>query len=706
MSDDLLAGRYQRLRPLGAGGMGDVWLAEDLELGRHVAVKRLRVGPGGVDPDLVNRMLREARVVARLNHPGIVTLHDLVREDGVPFLIMEFVDGESLADRVARERTLPWVEVAAPIADIAAALALAHQAGVLHRDVKPANVLLDRSGRALLADFGIARGVDDVAITKQGELVGTVAYMPPEVARGQAASSASDVWSLGATLFAATEGAAPFADSGASIPQLIARLIHDDAPPPRRAGPLTALVVRMLHTDPTRRPGAGVVAAEIRALLAEHGSSETVVSAPPTTESPAAPPPPPYTPPPATPVPADPPTALDPPTPAPTARRRSRTPLVVALVLTLLVAGGIAGVLLLQDDAAEPPAAEDGGPTVTSPGPTWQTPLGLDPRRPEPTPDGALVLVSNRAGNTVSVISTDDGSLVKEVPTCDAPLAPAVTLDSTTAFVPCSGVSALMRLDLTDDDVPTAEIALPARPSASPTLSPDGEVLHVPMRDGFIAFLSVSTEEEMYPPLAIGSEPGPVTMAPDDTFAFVTDPGSGSVFRYRIDDPADDPVEIPAQSTPFDLALNSDGTRVFAADPDGFLAAIELDGAGDFPVQLATFSGELGRVRVDPRGHVWAPLKSSGLIAVLDPANLERTIGRIQGGTSGAPAEFGPDTGYAPDGAGGVLAIDLDTLEATPIEVPDSSASFAVLSPDGDILYVVDRADGTAPGLLTALALE
>ncbi len=389
MDDDLLVGRYQRRRPLGSGGMGDVWLADDLELGRQVAIKRLRFGgPAGLDAELVERMLREARVVARLKHPAIVTLHDLVRVEGRPYLIMEYVEGESLADRIAREGMLPWTEVASVVADIAGALAAAHRAGVLHRDVKPANVLLDTDGRGHLADFGIARGTDDAVITVAGELVGTVAYMPPEIAKSEDAMAASDVWSLGATFYAAVEGAAPFADSGSSAAAIIARLIRDDAPTPRRAGAGTGLLGRMLATDPAARPYAAGVAAEINALLAMPDlppAPETRETSLPRRSETWHMSPPPETPP----------------------RARRRWPVAAAALVLLVGVVAAAIYVVSQDDGGGggDDGDGDGDPPVAAAG-FEPVDVGAEPTRPEVAPDGTAY-VASRGGALVLQVRPD-----------------------------------------------------------------------------------------------------------------------------------------------------------------------------------------------------------------------------------------------------------------------------------------------------------
>ena len=199
MGDDVLVERYRRLVLLGGGSMGEVWLADDLWLHRRVAIKTLRVDPSaGDDPASADRMLRAARAAAQLHHPHVVEVFDLVVEAGQPCVVMEYVDGESLAARIGRLGPLALVDAAGLIGQVAGALHAAHRAGIVHGDVKPANIMIDSAGNAKLADFGIARGAGGLAPTRTGQLTGTLAYTAPEAARTGELTSAGDVWSLGA----------------------------------------------------------------------------------------------------------------------------------------------------------------------------------------------------------------------------------------------------------------------------------------------------------------------------------------------------------------------------------------------------------------------------------------------------------------------------------------------------------------------------
>ncbi|MEU1852159.1 protein kinase [Streptomyces sp. NPDC019990] len=265
----LLAGRYRVTGRLGRGGMGVVWKAVDEVLGREVAVKELRSYTDAAGPELDDlrlRMRREARAAARIRHPGVIAVHDIAQVDGRPLIVMELVDGPSLDDVLRERGTLDAREASGIGAKVMDALAAAHRAGVLHRDVKPGNILLDRSGRVVLTDFGIAT-MDDpgdgsaTRLTRSGELVGSLDYLAPERAQGADPGPASDIWALGATLYAAVEGAAPFRRT--STFSTLTAIVTEPLPEPRRAGPLGPALRRLLDKRPEGRPKAG----EARELL-------------------------------------------------------------------------------------------------------------------------------------------------------------------------------------------------------------------------------------------------------------------------------------------------------------------------------------------------------------------------------------------------------------------------------------------------------
>ena len=296
----LLAGRYRVTGTLGSGGMGVVCRAHDDVLGREVAVKVLRAHPDTSAPEfdgLRSRMRREARAAARVRHPGVVTVFDVVEDEGRPVIVMELVDGVSLEDLVARDEALDPLRAAAIGAEVAGALEAAHRSGVLHRDVKPGNVLLERGGRIVLTDFGIAsfqaaEAEAEAKLTRAGEVVGSLDYLPPERARGEEPGPAADVWSLGVTLYAAVERTSPF--HRASVWLTLNAIVTEELPEPRRAGPLAPVLREMTRKDPAHRPSAERAARLLRAV-ADGGREATPPAgsaAPPPTAAPRETPPP------------------------------------------------------------------------------------------------------------------------------------------------------------------------------------------------------------------------------------------------------------------------------------------------------------------------------------------------------------------------------------------------------------------------------
>ncbi|MGY5011441.1 serine/threonine-protein kinase [Streptomyces sp. 900105755] len=284
-------GRFELVARLGGGGMGTVWRATDLVLRRSVAVKEVRPADPGLaewDPPaarlLRERVLREARALARVDHPNVVTIHHIV--DGgpgtYPWIVMELVTGGSLADRLAAGPMNP-VEAARIGREVLAALRAAHEAGIEHRDVKPANVLLRPDGRPVLTDFGIAAVRESTALTATGSVIGTPDYMAPERVSGKDGGPAADLWSLAMMLYVAVEGRHPLR-RGTTLATLAA-VLAEDVPPPVQAGPLTDVLTRVLVRDPAVRPDA---AALERMLARAARQTETPTSFP--LQPPAAPP--------------------------------------------------------------------------------------------------------------------------------------------------------------------------------------------------------------------------------------------------------------------------------------------------------------------------------------------------------------------------------------------------------------------------------
>ncbi|MEU7467257.1 protein kinase [Streptomyces sp. NPDC044984] len=250
----LLAGRYRLGDVLGRGGMGTVWRAQDETLGRTVAVKELRF-PSNIDEEekrrLITRTLREAKAIARIRNNSAVTVFDVVEEDDRPWIVMELVEGKSLAEAIREDGLLEprrAAEVGLAILDV---LRSAHREGILHRDVKPSNVLIAEDGRVVLTDFGIAQVEGDPSITSTGMLVGAPSYISPERARGHKPGPAADLWSLGGLLYAAVEGTPPY-DKGSAIATLTA-VMTEPLEEPKNAGPLRDVIYGLLTKDPAQR---------------------------------------------------------------------------------------------------------------------------------------------------------------------------------------------------------------------------------------------------------------------------------------------------------------------------------------------------------------------------------------------------------------------------------------------------------------------
>ncbi|WP_143734229.1 serine/threonine-protein kinase [Microbispora rosea] len=268
----LVGRRYRLLSPVGRGGMGMVWHAHDVLLDRDVAVKELLL-PFGLDnagaQTAHRRMLREARSAARLSHPGIVTVHDVVEEDGRPWIVMELVRAWSLEQAVRQSGPLPVVQAAEIGIRVLDALRHAHAAGILHRDVKPGNVLLT-ADRVVLTDFGIAAIEGDVTITQTGLLMGSPAYIPPERLQGRPITHAADLWSFGATLYAAVEGRPPY--EGPDAVAVLGAVLTQEPNRPRRAGALLPVIEGLLRKNPADRLPAAQVAEMLERVLHSHGA--------------------------------------------------------------------------------------------------------------------------------------------------------------------------------------------------------------------------------------------------------------------------------------------------------------------------------------------------------------------------------------------------------------------------------------------------
>ncbi|MFI6322610.1 serine/threonine-protein kinase [Nonomuraea sp. NPDC050556] len=333
----MIAGRYQLLTPLGSGGAGTVWRARDEVLHREVAVKEVRLPPelNGSETALIDT-LREARAAAALNHPSIITVHDVIAEYGQPWIIMDLLAGQSLGDLVKQRGPLPYGQVATVGLGVLDALEAAHARGILHRDVKPGNVMITDAGEVILTDFGIAAHWSDrpgaataAAASQEGRITGSPGYIAPEHLRGEPAGPAADLWSLAAALYAAVEGYPPFHRD--TTMATIAAVLTVHPAPPQRAGPLGGLLMAMLDKNPAARPHPQVVrqALQSMALPLPTRRQETA------------------------------------PATVPVKARRSRVPLVVLGVLAG-TAAAVTGVVLVNGGSATPPASSPSASPVAA----------------------------------------------------------------------------------------------------------------------------------------------------------------------------------------------------------------------------------------------------------------------------------------------------------------------------------------------------
>jgi serine/threonine protein kinase len=276
----LIAERYQLIEQIGVGAMGAVWLGADNRLNRRVALKQVVLEPG-LDlrqaTEARQRILREGRISARLQHPHAVAIYDVSMHDGEPWLVMEYLRARSLANVLTMDGLLSDRAAARIGAQLADALDAAHQAGIVHRDVKPGNVLVCENGNVKLSDFGVARAAGDITVTQTGVLTGTPDYFAPEVARGGPPTPAADMFSLGATLYISVEGEPPFGTETNALTKMH-MVAAGKVRPPTRAGHLTGVLSRLLDPDPARRPTAH----EARELLldAEQGVAHPVIPPP------------------------------------------------------------------------------------------------------------------------------------------------------------------------------------------------------------------------------------------------------------------------------------------------------------------------------------------------------------------------------------------------------------------------------------------
>ncbi|WP_374195072.1 serine/threonine-protein kinase [Amycolatopsis sp. 195334CR] len=278
----MIAGHYRLVEHIGSGAMGVVWRAIDERLERSVAVKQILAQPGLSEAERINsrqRAMREAKNAARFQHPNAIVVFDIAQHDGDPCLIMEYLPSRSLAAVLAENPTLPLPQVARIGEQVAAALVAAHRAGIVHRDIKPGNILIDDGGTTKITDFGISRAAGDLTLTQTGLIGGTPAYLAPELARGADPSPGSDVFALGATLYHALEGVAPYGNSTNQL-ALLYKAANGKVEPPRKSGAATALLMSMLQVEPEERPTMPETRERLAALARGEGDTRAAAVSP------------------------------------------------------------------------------------------------------------------------------------------------------------------------------------------------------------------------------------------------------------------------------------------------------------------------------------------------------------------------------------------------------------------------------------------
>ncbi len=363
--------------------MGVVWQARDERLQRVVAVKQLLLQPD-LSPRATEearlRALREARIAARLQHPNAIVVYDVAEHDGEPCLVMEYLPSRSLAAVLAEQFRLPATEVASIGGQVASALAAAHAAQIVHRDIKPGNILITSGGTAKITDFGVSRAAGEVTVTQTGIMAATPAYLAPEVARGQIPTPASDVFSLGATLYAAVEGRAPFGDGDNQL-ALLHAVAAGEVPPPLHAGPLFEVLMRLLAKDPEARPDMHQASVELAAAVATGPVRRSAAAAPPpirvAASATAAP-----TVPSRRPLPVFPP-AVEPASAVP--RQRGKVGVLVGAILAVLAMAGV-GAMVTGGSSAKPGTLPAGQAAAPAPAPPPASPPAAIPVPPQVRP--------------------------------------------------------------------------------------------------------------------------------------------------------------------------------------------------------------------------------------------------------------------------------------------------------------------------------
>jgi YVTN family beta-propeller protein len=598
----VITGRYRLLRRLGTGGMGRVWLAYDQELACEVALKEIILPPDVPECEVGSRIARargEARHAARLrNNPHVVTVHDIVEEDGLPWIVMEYVPAAMDLEAVVRERgPLPPCEVARIGLAVLDALMEGHRLGVLHRDVKPANILLthlgpqsscpaEGGGRVMLTDYGIAlepsSGEDRLTATL--EILGTPRFMAPERANSQPPSPAADLFSLGATLYYALEGTGPF-DRGTALTMLSA-LLFEPPSPPRRATELTPVLFGLLAKDPGDRMDGEEAARRLAAIADQSHPSPAQQPAPPPEvpppeRSPAAKEQP-------RPEESAPPTEIlaqaagpeeptgPPPEPLPhkpeplphkgDARLRLRAPrpgnrragLVARVALVALAAAG-GGVYLAQSPPSGPEAT---APSVSS------VQVGNSPGGVAVSPDGRWAYATNYFGPaSVSVIDTTTNRTVgNPIPVGNKPQGVAISPDGRRAYVANSGSDSVSVIDTATNRTVGNPIDVGKNPIRL-AVSRDGRRAYAAdAGSDSVSVIDTATNHTVGNPIPVGDNPQGVAISPDGRRVYAANFGSDSVsvIDTATNHTVGNPIDVG--KAPVGVAVSQDGRRVYAAN--------------------------------------------------------------------------------------------------------------------------------------------
>ncbi|MFE5175290.1 beta-propeller fold lactonase family protein [Streptomyces sp. NPDC056601] len=674
-ADPLIAGRYRLLRRLGTGGMGRVWLAYDQGLACEVALKEVVLPPDLPEREVGARVARarsEAQHAARLrNHPNVVTVYDIVEEGGLPWIVMEFIPGAMDLEAVVREQgPLPPAQVALIGLAVLDALLEGHRLGILHRDVKPANILLTHyeshlphppeDGQVLLTDYGIALepNSEETRLTATVEILGTPRYMAPERVRNEAPTPASDLFSLGATLYFAVEGTGPF-DRATAVTTLSA-LLFEPATLSLRAAELTPVLLGLLAKEPADRSDGAEAVQQLTAIAAQpHPSSSQQPALPPKMPPPERARPPASKPPraeesaPPTEIPSQPergePTSTPlgalphknegdearlPPHPPRSRRRRAR--LVAGAALVALVAGG-GGIYVTQ---CRSPSPELRASTSVLSMPVDKSPQGV-----AASPNGRRVYVTSYSSGSVSVIDPNtDRTVGKPIPVGHNPERMTVSPDGRRVYVTSYSSDSVSVIDTTTDRTVGKPIPVGDNPEGV-AVSPDGRRLYVV--NGISASVSVidtAKNRTVGSPIPVGRFPKGVVVSPDGRRLYVTNFGSASV--SVIDTTTDRTVgkPIPVGHNPEGVAVSPDGRRVYVTNgPANSVSVIDTakNRTVGSPIPVGSFPKG---VVVSPDGRwVYVANAISASVSVID-TTTDRTVGkRIPVGRFPAEVTVSPD---------------------------------------------------------------